>query len=47
VNDRLAGLLWLVQTGDAAPNAAQRAVTQALLDELTGHFSRLSQLPPR
>ena len=45
LSDRLAGLLWLVQTGDAAPNAAQRAVARALIDELPGHLARLSQLP--
>ncbi len=47
LNDRLAGLLSLVQTGDAAPNAAQRAVAKSLIDELNGHLSRLSQRPLR
>ena len=47
LNDRLAGLLALVQAGDAAPTAAQRAVARQLIDELNGHLSRLTQLPPR
>lgn len=47
LNDRLAGLLALVQSGDAAPNAAQRAVGRALIEELNGHLARLSQLSPR
>jgi photosystem II stability/assembly factor-like uncharacterized protein len=47
LNDRLAGLLSLVQSGDAAPTAAQRAVAKALIDELNGHLARLNQLPAR
>ena len=46
LNDRLAGLLALVQAGDAAPTAGQRAVARQLIDELNGHLARLTQLPP-
>jgi photosystem II stability/assembly factor-like uncharacterized protein len=47
LNDRLAGLLALVQAGDGPPTAAQRAVARQLIDELDGHLARLSKLPPR
>jgi photosystem II stability/assembly factor-like uncharacterized protein len=42
LNDRLAGLLDLVQTGDGAPTAAQRDVARELLSELDRHVTRLS-----
>ena len=41
LNDRLAALLDLVQTGDAAPTAAQHAVARELLAELKRHLARL------
>jgi hypothetical protein len=47
LNDRLAGLLALVESGDAAPTAGQRAVAKQLIEELNGHLARLTQLSPR
>lgn len=41
LNDRLAGLLWLVQMGDGAPTRAHRVVAKELLAELEGHLARL------
>ena len=46
LNDRLAGLLWLVQTGDAAPSASQRAVANELIAELNVQLTRLARLKP-
>jgi photosystem II stability/assembly factor-like uncharacterized protein len=47
LNDRLAGLLSLVQTGDAAPSAPQRAVAIELIAELNGHLARLAAIAPK
>jgi hypothetical protein len=47
LNDRLAGLLTLVQAGDAAPSASQRAVARELTAELDAQLARLAQLSPR
>ncbi len=47
LNDRLAGLLTLVQAGDAAPTASQRAVARELMAELNAQLARLGQLAPR
>ena len=47
LNDRLAGLLALVQMGDGAPTNAQRVVAKQLLAELARHLSRLEDLTTR
>jgi photosystem II stability/assembly factor-like uncharacterized protein len=47
LNDRLAGLLTLVQTGDGAPSAPQRAVARELMAELNAQLARLTQLAPK
>ena len=47
LNDRLAGLLALVQMGDGAPTRAQREVTRVLLAELERHLTRLEDLTTR
>ena len=47
LNDRLAGLLYLVQAGDGAPTAAQHAVARALLAELKRHLGRLREVIDR
>jgi photosystem II stability/assembly factor-like uncharacterized protein len=44
LNDRLAGLLALVQFGDGAPTAAQRAVAAELIAELERHLAGLDDL---
>jgi hypothetical protein len=47
LNDRLAGLLSLVQTGDAAPSAPQQAVAKELIAELNSHLAQLTSLAPK
>ena len=47
LNDRLAGLLALVQMGDGAPTRAQRAVAAELMVELERHLSALETLTTR
>ena len=47
LNDRLAGLLSLVQTGDAAPSAPQQAVAKELIAELNGYLARLAAIAPK
>ena len=47
LNDRLAGLLWLVQMGDGAPTRAQRVVAKELVEELERHLARLESLTTR
>jgi hypothetical protein len=44
MRSRVIGAVIAVQTGDAAPNASQRAVAKALVEELNGHLARLTQL---
>ena len=47
LNDRLAGLLAIVQFGDAAPSDAQRAVARELIAELDGQLAQLAGLAPK
>ena len=47
LNDRLAGLLALVQTGDAAPSASQQAVAKQLVAEVNGLLIRLAEFAPK
>ncbi len=47
LNDRLAGLLALVQSGDSAPSAPQQAVAKELIAELNSHLARLAGLSPK
>ena len=47
LNDRLAGLLAIVQSGDAAPSDAQRAVARELIAELDGQLAQLAGLAPK
>ena len=47
LNDRLAGLLAIVQFGDAAPSDAQRAVARELIAELDGQLAQLAGLTPK
>ena len=47
LNDRLAGLLALVDTGDGAPTAGQRAVAAGLLAQLNRHLGRLEDVTTR
>ena len=47
LNDRLAGLLWLVEMGDGAPTRAQRIVAKELVDELERHLAHLEKLTTR
>jgi hypothetical protein len=44
LNDRLAGLLAIVQTGDTAPTASQQAVARELIAELQTQLDRLARL---
>jgi hypothetical protein len=44
LNDRLAGLLAIVQAGDGAPTVAQRQVADQLIAELTAHLARLEKI---
>jgi hypothetical protein len=47
LNDRLAGLLAIVQFGDAAPSDAQRAVARELVAELDAQLAHLAGLTPK
>ena len=47
LNDRLAGLLSLVQTGDAPPSAPQQAVAKELVAELNDYLAQLASLAPK
>lgn len=44
LNDRLAGLLDIVQWGDGAPTEAQRTVARQLISELESYLARLGML---
>ena len=44
LNDRLAGLLAIVEMGDDAPTAADRAVADELIAELDAHLARLDKV---
>ncbi len=44
LNDRLAGLLAIVDTGDGAPTAAARTVADQLIAELEAHLARLERV---
>ncbi len=44
LNDRLAGLLAIVETGDDAPTAADRQVADELIAELDAHLARLERV---
>jgi len=44
LNDRLAGLLAIVDRGDGAPTAAARKVADQLIAELEAHLARLEQV---
>ncbi len=43
LNDRLAGLLAIVQAGDGAPSRSQLLVAEQLMSELRGHLARLAR----
>lgn len=44
LNDRLAGLLAIVENGDAAPTAAAQKVADQLIAELAAHLARLDRV---